>query len=94
MRNAKDVAYSAPAVVPLRDVAVADRLSRSNFARGRLLETLRKYLDPYYVADIDGNLTETNPGFDQLCTTLFRRPAPNPGDSAPGRLRRIWGGRG
>ena len=80
----------------LTDVAEVPRL-RSGMKRSgrppvdeRFHHALFEHLPPYYLADADGKLIETNPAFAQLCAWLYRRQAPKPGDPAPAPLRAIF----
>jgi len=82
----------------LTDAAEMPRLRAGRKRAGRLHvderfhQALSEHLRPYYLADADGRLIETNPAFAQLCAWLFRRQAPKPGDPAPAPLRRIFEG--
>ncbi len=80
----------------LTDATELPRLRSGKKRSGRLRiderfhHALSEHLRPYYLADADGKLIETNPAFAQLCAWLFRRQAPKPGDPAPAPLRAIF----
>lgn len=82
----------------LTDAAEASRLRLAQKRGGRVraderfYHALSEHLRPYYLADADGRLIESNPAFARLCAWLLRRQAPRPGEPAPAMLRRIFEG--